>query len=213
MRAGPTRAGPFPSAKATIMTLRPALPFALFALLAGSVAVLADEALLPATRTDLSADDLKRVQAVTAPTTDFSKAEAFEAMSGGAGTSIATINTNIFSHGSENLPLDGEERFKLGNALFRKLWVSAPSSTQASDGLGPLFNARSCQECHIKDGRGHPPGADGNATSMFLRLARPAKTLEEQKQIDRHALANFPDAVYGTQLQDRAVPGLAAEGG
>ncbi|MGO8366685.1 di-heme oxidoredictase family protein, partial [Rhizobium johnstonii] len=46
---------------------------------------------------------------------------------------------------------------KLGNALFRKLWVSSPSSTQASDGLGTLFNARSCMSCHVNDGRGRPP--------------------------------------------------------
>ncbi|SIQ73146.1 CxxC motif-containing protein, DUF1111 family [Rhizobium sp. RU20A] len=194
------------------MMLRPALSFALFALLVAAATAHGDESDLPASRTDLSASDLKRVQSVTAPTADFSKAETFEAMSGGAGTSVATINTNIFSHGSENLSLEGEERFKLGNALFRKLWVSSPSSTQASDGLGPLFNARSCQECHIKDGRGHPPGPDGIATSMFLRLARPAETAEEADAIARHALANLPDPVYGTQLQDRAVPGLAAEG-
>ncbi len=194
------------------MMFRPALPFVLLALMAGSAVALAEETGLPATRTDLSAEDLARVVDVTRPTTDFSKAEAFEAMSGGAGTSIATINADIFSHGSENLSSEAEERFKLGNALFRKLWVSAPSSTQASDGLGPLFNARSCQECHLKDGRGHPPGADGNATSMFLRLARPARTPEEAAAIARHAAPNAPDPVYGTQLQDRAVPGLAAEG-
>ena len=47
--------------------------------------------------------------------------------------------------------------FKIGNAIFRKNWVSAPSSTDASDGLGPLFNSRACQNCHLKDGRGHPP--------------------------------------------------------
>ena len=34
-----------------------------------------------------------------------------------------------------------------------------PSSTTARDGLGPLFNTNACQNCHVKDGRGHPPGA------------------------------------------------------
>ena len=34
---------------------------------------------------------------------------------------------------------------------------SAPSSTISSDGLGPIYNARACQSCHIKDGRGHLP--------------------------------------------------------
>ncbi|WP_425479282.1 di-heme oxidoredictase family protein [Hoeflea halophila] len=57
------------------------------------------------------------------------------------------------------LTFERKQTFKLGNALFRKLWVSSPFSTLASDGLGPLFNARACQSCHIKIGRGHTPEA------------------------------------------------------
>ncbi|MGO7902708.1 di-heme oxidoredictase family protein, partial [Rhizobium ruizarguesonis] len=80
--------------------------------------------------------------------TDFSKAEQYEAMQAGATTSIDPVTEDSFSHISANIPFEEEENFKLGNALFRKLWVSTPSSTQASDGLGPLFNARSCMSCH-----------------------------------------------------------------
>ena len=43
-------------------------------------------------------------------------------------------------------------------------------STQAADGIGPLFNARACQSCHTRDGRGHPPeGPDDDAVSFFQR--------------------------------------------
>ncbi|AYG64953.1 MULTISPECIES: di-heme oxidoredictase family protein [unclassified Rhizobium] len=167
----------------------------------------------PATRTDLASEQLTRVRDVTRATADFSKAEPYEAMQGGALTSIDPVNRDIFSQPSANLGSERGQDFHLGNALFRKLWVSAPSSTQASDGLGPLFNARSCQSCHIRDGRGHPPNVAGTAaTSMVLRLARTAITPEEEQAIrDFHAL-NFPDSTYGAQLQDLAVPGLAAEG-
>src|SRR3546814_942606 len=41
--------------------------------------------------------------------------------------------------------------FKIGNGLFRRLWVSSPSSTTSADGLGPLFNARSCQRCRSEE--------------------------------------------------------------
>ncbi|AJY45744.1 di-heme oxidoredictase family protein [Martelella endophytica] len=166
----------------------------------------------PSERTDLNPKDRSRVESVTRPTTDFSKAERFETMQGGAATSKATVNRDSFSHSSANITFAEEETFKLGNALFRKFWVSSPSSTQASDGLGPLFNSRSCQSCHLKDGRGHPPEAGDDASSMFLRLARPARTPEEQARIDSYETINFPDEVYGGQLQDFAVPGLAAEG-
>jgi CxxC motif-containing protein (DUF1111 family) len=167
---------------------------------------------LSATRADLTAKDLARVRAITEPTTDFSKAEDFEPMPGGAATSRKRVNQDAFSHPSANLSFEEQGTFKLGNGLFRKLWVSSPSSTQASDGLGPLFNARACQSCHLKDGRGHPPEGNADATSMFLRLARAAETAEEKAMLGRKAALNFPDPVYGGQLQDLAVPGLASEG-
>lgn len=163
-------------------------------------------------RDDLSEKDRKRVASVTRLTTDFSAAEQYEAMSGGAATSLASVNLNSFSHFSENITFAEEETFKLGNALFQKLWVSSPSSTQASDGLGPLYNARSCQTCHIKDGRGHPPEGAADASSMFLRLARPATTPEDEAALKTFGEMSLPDPIYGRQLQDLAVPGLKAEG-
>lgn len=164
-------------------------------------------------RSDLSASDVARVAKVIVPATSFEKPEAFEAMSAGAATSVATPNTNAFSHPLPNLAFAERETFFLGNALFRKLWVSTPSSTQASDGLGPLFNARSCQRCHLKDGRGHPPsGPDDLATSMFLRLSVPARTEAERADIAKGARLLIPEPTYGGQLQDFAIPGLLGEG-
>ena len=167
---------------------------------------------LATSRTDLTPKDLARVIAVTRPTSDFSKPEPFEMMQGGAGTTKKAADRDAFSQSAANITFEEEGTFKLGNALFRKNWVSSPSSTQASDGLGPLFNERACQNCHLKDGRGHPPESDAGTTSMFLRLARQASTAEEKAEIaDRKAL-NFPDPVYGRQLQELAVPGLPGEG-
>lgn len=167
---------------------------------------------LATSRGDLSAKDQKRVTAITRPTADFSKPEQFELMQGGAGTSRKRVNRDAFSQSSANITFEEEGTFKVGNGFFTKLWVSAPSSTQASDGLGPLFNARACQSCHLKDGRGHPPENSPDATSMFLRLARQAETDAEKAAIADRQVLNFPDPVYGGQLQDLAVPGLKGEG-
>ena len=167
---------------------------------------------LATSRTDLTPKDQARVLAVTRPTQDFSKPESFETMQGGAGTSRKQVDRDAFSQPSENITFEEQGTFKLGNALFRKNWVSSPSSTQASDGLGPLFNERACQNCHLKDGRGRPPSAENRTTSMFLRLARDASTAEEKAEIASHKVLNFPDPVYGTQLQELAVPGLKGEG-
>jgi CxxC motif-containing protein (DUF1111 family) len=171
-----------------------------------------DLAALPHTRDDLAEKDRKRVERVVQPATRFEAAEQFERMQGGAGTSTKLVNRDALSQFNANLTFEQEETFKLGNALFRKLWVSSPSSTLASDGLGPLFNARACQSCHIKDGRGHPPETAADATSMFLRLARPPRTDEERQALEEFLTASLPDPVYGGQLQDLAVPGLKAEG-
>jgi CxxC motif-containing protein (DUF1111 family) len=167
---------------------------------------------LATTRDDLTDADLGRVVAVTKPTTDFSKSEKFELMQGGAGTSKKKVNQDSFSHSSANITFEEEATFKLGNGIFKKVWVSSPSSTQASDGLGPFFNARACQNCHFKDGRGHPPEGAADSTSMFLRLARAAETEEEKAAVADHRALNFPDPVYGGQLQDLAVPGISGEG-
>ena len=185
------------------------LTFVMVALL-GSGLVLAQDGI---GRSDLSAEDLARVRAVTAPTSDFSKAEPFETNPAGKGTTRFSVNQDSFSHFLDNLSFEQEERFKLGNALFRKIWVSSPSSTQASDGLGPLFNARGCQSCHIKDGRGHPP-FEGQAenVSMFLRLSVPPAEPDTRDALDGVFAGEVGDPTYGTQLQDFAVPGLPAEG-
>lgn len=164
-------------------------------------------------RTDLTAADLARVRAVTAATADFSKPEKFEQLSAGATTNKKLVNRDSFSAFSANLSFEDQERFNLGNGFFTKVWVPAPSSTQASDGLGPLFNARGCQNCHLKDGRGHPPmGADDDGVSMFLRLSVPAHTDAEQSLMASGEQNVLPEPTYGTQLQNFAVTGLKAEG-
>ncbi|TGQ96113.1 thiol oxidoreductase, partial [Mesorhizobium sp. M1C.F.Ca.ET.204.01.1.1] len=84
---------------------------------------------LAAARTDLTPKDLARVIAVTRPTADFSKPEPFELMQGGAGTSRKDVGRDAFSQPSANITFEEEGTFRLGNALFRKSWVSSPSST------------------------------------------------------------------------------------
>lgn len=152
-----------------------------------------------------------RIKLVTTPTRDFSRAQKFEERSGGAATVRAMNDSNAFSQPSANMTFEDELNFKVGNALFRKIWVSSPSSTLASDGLGPLYNARSCQRCHIKDGRGHPPeNAQDNAISMFLRISIPDENAAPLSEIEDY-IATLPDPTYGGQLQDLAVQGHRAE--
>jgi CxxC motif-containing protein (DUF1111 family) len=139
--------------------------------------------------------------------------EPGEDMPGGSATSRGSIDTaNAFSLSSGNMEFADELKFKVGNGVFKKIWVSAPASTKSSDGLGPIFNARSCQSCHIKDGRGHPPTDGEEAVSMFLRLSVPGDALPAEKA--RYGVLSDvrPEPTYGTQLQNFSIQGMTAEG-
>ena len=76
----------------------------------------------------------------------------------------------------------------VGKALFERVWTVAGASNHASDGLGPLFNARACASCHPGAG----PGRLEDSPGLVLRFA--------------------DDPVYGRQLQTEAVHGERAEG-
>lgn len=139
----------------------------------------------------------------------FTAAEPGEALSAGAAT-VRKFDQNAFSQPSANLAPSRRLDFAVGNSFFRNPWVPAPASTTARDGLGPLFNTNACQNCHLKDGRGHPPEADdASAASMLVRLSIPARTEDTERLIHQGVI---PEPTYGAQLQDMANPGIAPEG-
>jgi CxxC motif-containing protein (DUF1111 family) len=134
---------------------------------------------------------------------------------GTATTERAATTRDAFSQFSEGIGLAGEGDFKVGNAIFRKLWVSAPSSNNASDGLGPIYNARGCQNCHLKDGRGRPPSAhwpDEIATSLFLRLSIPPQTEQQKRDLTERRINVVNEPVYGGQLQNVGLRNVPDEG-
>ena len=156
--------------------------------------------------------DAVRVAEVTRPARDFTRAEVYELNPGGAATSFGSSDRNAFSHPSANMRFERQLDFRVGDGIFRKLWVSSPASTKSSDGLGPLFNARSCQSCHVKDGRGRPPAAGARAVSLLLRLSVPPRRAAARARLARMRAAVVPEATYGTQLQNFSVQGVPAEG-
>lgn len=110
---------------------------------------------------------------------------------------LSARSTDALSHPAANLTAAQRALFVVGNSFFTNPWVAAGATTAGRDGLGPLFSAAACQDCHLRDGRGHAPGAgEGPPTSAVIRIALPD---------------GEPDPVYGGHLQTRALPGLAPE--
>ena len=98
--------------------------------------------------------------------------EPGEALPGGDTTNTLLFGSNAFSRPASNITAENEALFFSGNSFFNQAWVQAPASTESRDGLGPLFNARSCAACHFKDGRGRPPlAAEEPFVGLLLRLS------------------------------------------
>lgn len=114
---------------------------------------------------------------------------ASEVMLGGEGT-VSLTNRNAFSMPLRTLSQDRRGPFFVGNSFFNENWVQAPASAAARDGLGPVFNARSCSGCHFKDGRGH-------VDDLLVRLSLPD---------------GRPEPRYGEQLQPHGIQGVPGEG-
>lgn len=129
----------------------------------------------------------------------------------GGETTVHMTGVKSFNTSARNIhtsPEKGEElahdlTFQTGNSLFNTSWVTAGSSVVAKDGLGPLFNATSCESCHIEDGKGSVPVAElpGPEQGLLLRISRGLA----------RSGAVIIDPIYGGQLQDRAILGVKAE--
>lgn len=97
---------------------------------------------------------------------------------------------------ANNLATDKIADFHAGKALAHQPWIKAPTITDARDGLGPLYNTRTCLVCHANGGRGHMPEKDQQLNfTHFLRLSIPGFE-------PIHGV--IPEPIYGDQLQSQS---------
>jgi len=116
---------------------------------------------------------------------------------------LAVLSGALLALGNSAVATEDSMDKVLGKALFERLWVSAPSSTKAADGLGPLFNARACSSCHQGAGRAAVSLKEGDmapSAGYTLRVG----AAKDGKLV--------PHPILGTQVQTMAVPGLPPEG-
>jgi CxxC motif-containing protein (DUF1111 family) len=134
---------------------------------------------------------------------DVSLYEPGEELAGGD-TTVFEAGRQAFSLAARNLTGARRDDFFVGNAFFKRNWVTAPASTTGIDGLGPTFNANACAACHFMDGRGAPPQDDEAFLGLLVRLSVPGE--------DAHG-GPLDEPAYGGQFNHHAILGVTAEGG
>lgn len=115
---------------------------------------------------------------------------------GGATVSITPFASAMLP--ASNLPREKLPDFYAGKALANQPWVKAPTITTARDGLGPLYNARTCLACHVNGGRGMLPKDDSVLFVGLLRISLDGLATD-------HKAGVIPHPVYGDQIQVRSV--------
>jgi CxxC motif-containing protein (DUF1111 family) len=127
-----------------------------------------------------------------------------EELQGGQNGTIGLATSVAFSQPYNALSSADNLSFTVGRTFVHSNWIVPPSSTTAVDGLGPLYNATSCNACHIVDGAGNtPPTPSDNITSVIIRVSIPGQ--------DPHGGPN-PDPQYGLQIRNHAVPNAVPDG-
>ncbi len=111
-------------------------------------------------------------------------------------TTVMPVKHIRFDLPAANLPMHLKTQFHAGKALAQQPWIKAPTITTSRDGLGPLYNARTCLACHVKGGKGSMP-SDAN-TPLFSSLIRLSKAGDHKIQ------GVMAHPVYGDQIQTQS---------
>ncbi|MCB9488471.1 MAG: thiol oxidoreductase [Deltaproteobacteria bacterium] len=123
----------------------------------------------------------------------------------GGETTTFDRSSSAFTNPAANLTEKNLEHHFLGDVRFENQFVSAPATV--NPGLGPVFNNTSCLNCHTENGRGMPAvGNRPGKSQALVRVSLPADRGDPE-------LPGGPVPVpgVGTQIQDQAIYGVAAE--
>lgn len=120
----------------------------------------------------------------------------------GGETSVSPAPFASFEKPAANMPTELRPDFHAGKALANQPWVKAPTITTARDGLGPVYNARTCLMCHINGGKGIIPNDNTQAlTGTLVRISKP----ETSRQKADPKAGVIPHPVYGDQIQSQSI--------
>lgn len=112
----------------------------------------------------------------------------------GGGMTVKRLSKRSYINPGQAATRKQQLDFWSGFSFFRDPWVTAPSVTKARDGLGPLFNARSCIACHSAGSRAPMPKmGESVPTALLMRVG-----------FNKPGLSHNGNS-YGGQIQHRAI--------
>lgn len=120
--------------------------------------------------------------------------------SGGEFLTTTNLSDRAFEQRAAGLDSSEREVFRAGHEVFDRPWTPIGVGPEDFDGLGPLFNAFSCQECHRRNGRLGPfdtAREDGVSPALLFRLGD---------------ATGAPDPVYGGQFNPVGTRDVDGEG-
>jgi len=132
-----------------------------------------------------------------------STTELLQPNSGGALT-VDDQERRAFTQPAPNLNMRQRAAFFTGIAFFNSPWIVAPATARARDGLGPLFNASSCDACHNGAGRGRPPEQPGERPVSLVMQFGSSTSGPHGEPVG--------DPRYGGALNPFSIDGVPAEG-
>ena len=122
----------------------------------------------------------------------------------GGETTVFDASSHAFSIPAPNLSTAAFEKHLEGDVEFEAVFVTAPAVV--NPGLGPIYNNVSCINCHSRDGRGRPPGANEGLVSLLFRLSLP------KSEDSGVRMPPTPVPGFGRQLNNRAIVNADPEG-
>lgn len=125
-----------------------------------------------------------------------------ELMHQDAGGALTGISDAVFLNHLVSLDETTRQQARRGEAFFNTAFVAASSDASLRDGLGPLFNAAACDNCHSQRGR-----------RLRAEDGMPVPAMQVLQLSQRQAGGRWlPHPVYGENLNPLAIDGVPAEG-
>ena len=113
------------------------------------------------------------------------------------------------------------KRVAAGKTLFEHEWKIGDSLCGGGDGLGPVFNARSCAACHFQGGLGGSSDNRFNVTSFEVisegeriksGIVHANSISPRQRETEKQVNALFPETVQRSIVQNEATMSDCAPG-